>query len=546
MHTDINDLPAPNMDARTVHGPGWWLAGIVVLGLLLRFWGLAWGLPERIDLHPDEHEYVVQHALNVSWQRPDPGFINYPSFLCYSTALLHGALKRLDPARPDWKAYAEGRAISAAYGTLTILVVFFLARRLGGNAKGALLAALWMALLPLNVWESHVAVTDVMMTFWTLLALLASVRLFEDPCLRRAVWAGLCAGLATGSKYTAAIVCLAPFVALLLADLTWKRRIQWLLVAAACALAACFVVTPFSFLRLGDTLKALAYENAHTHGFHPGFSLPADGWQYHRFVYQFVAAWPFSLGFPLYLAALAGTAWFARRKDRRKWILLAFGAVWFLETGSMTLVPLRYYHPLLALGALFAGMWLGAELDRPAGTGRRRAGLAAVLLVAAYTFAFTWSTARRYPHDTRVAAAQWLKTYMQQDQVLHVIGWKHYQGFPNDTAGTVQEHVESALTHLHAHTVGTNDLIEVSSLSYLRWERHHVKEYMRMYKRLGLHPEVFEPVAKFDSPFLNRDVYGKLDPMFRCYFVAPTLEFYLIHPPPPAEASPAPAAVPAN
>ncbi|MFZ3046255.1 MAG: phospholipid carrier-dependent glycosyltransferase, partial [Desulfatirhabdiaceae bacterium] len=181
------------------------LAGIVMIGLLLRFYGLNWGLPDRTDLHPDEHDYVVQHALAVSWQNPDPGFINYPSFLCYSTALLHGAMKWLNPDRPDWKAYKSGRMISAIYGILTILVVFCIARHLGGNINGALLAAFWMAILPLHVWDSHIAVTDVMMTFWIMLTLLVSIRLTEDPRPHLAVLAGVCLGLATGSKYTAAI-----------------------------------------------------------------------------------------------------------------------------------------------------------------------------------------------------------------------------------------------------------------------------------------------------------------------------------------------------
>jgi hypothetical protein len=69
-------------------------------------------------------------------------------------------------------------------------------------------------------------------------------------------------------------------------------------------------------------------------------------------------------------------------------------------------------------------------------------------------------------------------------------------------------------------------LIEISSLQYLRWQRHGIKDYVAMYDHLRHNPESFELVAKFDMPFLNRDFYGWLDPMFRSYFVAPTIEFY--------------------
>lgn len=500
------------------------LAGIVLIGLLVRLWGLSWGLPERTELHPDEHDYVIQHALKVSWQDPDPIFINYPSFLCYSTALVHGALKRLDPAWPKWKAYLVGRAISAGYGTLTILAVFFLARRLGGNTPGALLAAAWTALMPLHVWDSHVAATDVMMTFWITLTLLLSVQLHANPRPFMALLAGIGLGLATGSKYTAAVACLAPLTAVLLAQTTWLRRFALLFIVAVAALEACFAVTPFSFLRFPDLLTAMAYENAHTHGFHPGFSIPAVGFQYHRGLYQLIAAWPFSLGLPLYLATLAGTAWFVWKARRPQWIVLVFAAAFMALTCTMTFTPLRYYFPLLILGTLFAGMWFGAELAREPRTWRFRIMLALALAVSLYTAAFTVSTTRRYAHDTRVAAADWLESTRHPGEVVKCFGWSHYQGLVLHRSRRYHSYPEAHLFHMKHFA--TNELIEISSLQYLRHDRHGNKTFLRLYRHLRNNPEAFELVKTFDAPFLNRDLYGQLDPMFRCYFVAPTLEFY--------------------
>lgn len=512
-------------------GVGLALASIVVLGLLLRFWGLAWGLPERTNLYPDEHNYVLRHALALSWAHPEPDFLNYPTFLCNSIALLHGAAKWLDPDRPDWKAYVIGRGISAASGVLSILAVFFLARRFG-SAAGALLAALWMALLPVNVWDSHVAVTDVLMNFWILMALWMSVLLQEAPRLRNAVLAGVCAGLAAGAKYTGGLVCLAPFTALCLAaGLPWKRRLCFLLLAGFCALVAAFIVTPFSFIRLGTTVGALAYENIHTHGFHTGFGLPAAGWQYHRFLYQFVAAGPFSLGLPLYLAALAGGIWFIIRPDRRRWILLVFAAAWGLKMGSLTFTPMRYYHPLFSLGALCAGLWLGAELQHPGSVCRRRAAGALVLVVLAATLAYTISTTRRYKYDTRIAADQWLKTNLRPGQVVHAFGWSPYEAVLEDRRIPEKVHEEGRIGQ--AVQVGTNDLVEVTALHYLRWERHGHEGYVKAYDRVRKRPDLFELVAAFDSPYLGRGFYSRLDPMFSCYFVSPRIEFYRHLRPPP-------------
>jgi hypothetical protein len=81
--------------------------------------------------------------------------------------------------------------------------------------------------------------------------------------------------------------------------------------AGCVSLLCCFAVTPYSFIRFGDLLNAMSYETAHTHGHHLGFSMPADGWQYHRYRYQLAAAWPFSFGLPLFLCAAAGVGWAA-------------------------------------------------------------------------------------------------------------------------------------------------------------------------------------------------------------------------------------------
>jgi len=35
----------------------------VVVALCFRFWGLAWGAPERTDFHPDEINYIINHTF---------------------------------------------------------------------------------------------------------------------------------------------------------------------------------------------------------------------------------------------------------------------------------------------------------------------------------------------------------------------------------------------------------------------------------------------------------------------------------------------------
>ena len=108
-----------------------WFHLILAVGLAFRLWGLAWGLPERTDLHPDEHDYVLEHALHLSFAHPDPGFLNYPSFLMYLISLTFGGLCRLHLIMgEEWQAYIVGRMWVALFSTATAWPVYRLSRAL--------------------------------------------------------------------------------------------------------------------------------------------------------------------------------------------------------------------------------------------------------------------------------------------------------------------------------------------------------------------------------------------------------------------------------
>ena len=64
------------------------------------------------------------------------------------------------------------RAISAAFGTGTILLVYAIAARVAGRLAG-LLSAAFLAFAVLHVRDSHFASTDISMTFFVVLGLIA-------------------------------------------------------------------------------------------------------------------------------------------------------------------------------------------------------------------------------------------------------------------------------------------------------------------------------------------------------------------------------------
>jgi 4-amino-4-deoxy-L-arabinose transferase-like glycosyltransferase len=129
-----------------------------------------------------------------------------------------------------------GRIPEVLLTLLTGLMVFLWARHLQGDAAG-LLAASMLLLNPVILAYGHIVQTDIGMALAFPLAVWMFARLLEAPSARRAVCAGLAAGVTLAIKYTAVIL-LPTFVVLWLLyrwrhrgaqSLGWKRG---LLVAA--------------------------------------------------------------------------------------------------------------------------------------------------------------------------------------------------------------------------------------------------------------------------------------------------------------------------
>jgi hypothetical protein len=443
----------------------------------------------------------------------------------YLISLTYGALKHLGLASQDWQAYLIGRVWSAFFATSISWAVYRLARELRGGPRASLLAALWAAMIPLTVWEGHVAITDPMMTFWTTMTLWASVRLVRTGSWRDYIFAGVCLGLATGSKYTAAMSVVAIVAGSLASRLPLVRTIQGLVVAGVVSLACAFIVMPFSFIHLQTTLAAMAYEHHHTETGHFGFGLPANGVQYHRYVYQLIAAWPFSLGVALYASAAMGTLWALAKWDRRKIPVFAFALVFFGILGSWHFTPIRYYMPLVVIGALFAGLWHGALLDSLSPK-IRTAGALIAAITFAYTLIFSAQTSDRFAHETRDVASAWLDKNLKPDGWLLLCGWSRYCALPGDIEKYVITGGRDESPVRKIPETAPYDLIEITSLHAERHFRQGDRDWINAYKRLRDPNGPFTQVAKFESQFINKKFYMKLDPMFGAYFVSPTLEFY--------------------
>ncbi len=463
-----------------------WLLVVLVIGAVLRFTGLDWD--EGQHLHPDERFLtMVETALGwptslqqyfdtaknpLSPYNHDYGFFVYgtlPLYLVKWVGLL------LDRSGYD-QIHLVGRALSGLFDLGSILVVYFVGRRLYGWRVGLLGAAL-LSLSVLNIQQSHFFTVDTFANFFVVLAFYFAVRIAAGGHWWEYALFGLSLGAGVASKVSVfTLGAVAAAAAGLHLYRVYQRRQSDLYVileqtVVRLVLAAVLSVLTFRFL------QPIAFQG-------PGFldfSLnerwlanmrevsdmmtgardmpPGHQWTNRAallFPWQNMVLW--GLGLPLGLAAWAGWglgAYELLRRGRLNHLLpVLYVALVFLHQGTQFVKTMRYLLPIYPFLALLAAyllvrVWDGAAKRRAsAGWGAAEAGavpagrlaglagaltrrvaprdLAAALLVAVvggtllYALAFTSIYTR--PHS-RVEASRWIYENVPKGSVLANEHW---------------------------------------------------------------------------------------------------------------------------
>jgi Dolichyl-phosphate-mannose-protein mannosyltransferase len=515
----------------TTEAPGltprgeWALLAVILLGALaLRVYGLRWGLPGRIDLNPDEHT-VLGIVGQMSWQNLDPGAYFYGGFFYEVCVLIRSILRALRPAIGEPGLVLAYRSVSVGFGTATVAVLYLLLRRVAPPGPASLLGAAFLAVMPLHVWDSHFAVTDITLAFWMIASVTAAVCAYQRPSWARFAFASALAGLATGTKFNGAFATVAIALAALAA--LWERRVRvgqvltWGALGVAAALLALFVASPHVFLKEAATWKAFQHEMARVHDLDYGFNLYVPGWQYRPYVYQFGAAFPFSFGVALYAALLGGLIYCAVRWRRVLIVPFGYAAFYLGVMGSWEFVPIRYYLPFEPVLLMAPALALAAGLTAPSPRLRRWTGVALVLVLA-YTVAFTVSTTARFTDDTRLQSQRWLQQRIAEGHDVLTVGAEWYLPVPKGPR-VINLLQYGAMPSVVAERLP--DYVVLTSLHYARAYRQQ-DDNVAMWDTVRKGKLPYRLAARFRAGYLNWHFYRHLDPMYEGYFISPTIEVY--------------------
>jgi hypothetical protein len=249
------------------HRIGLALAALVLGGFALRVWGVS-AVYQRIEDIPAARQIYAIYQGNWS---PDP-LLFYPIFFNYIVGILlklGSALLGLLGRNPSPGLYEftldqvllVARLASAAMGTLTILVVFKIGKRLFSEMT-ALAAAAFFALSFVPILYSRQIVLDVPMTLFYAIALYFCVRILRTGRWSDYLLAAFFAGIAVATKYDAVFVTASIVLAHFWKSRETRKNVLRILVerklvaAGAVSVLSFFAGHPYAFLWFPSFIRA--------------------------------------------------------------------------------------------------------------------------------------------------------------------------------------------------------------------------------------------------------------------------------------------------
>lgn len=405
---------------------GWWANVLLVLALTATRSGAAW-FSYSFDGYADEPA-VIDPALAAARGVFRPSEFLYPGFTSYTTALVFyvcdlvgmGGESGFLPERPGPDHFVVGRLVVFALSLATQLVTALAGRRLFGPWAGLAAAALCAA-SPLFTGMSVISNVNGPASLWTVSAVFFSARVYADGRRwRDYLLAGVCAGLAVGSKYNSYSACLTLVVAHLFAPGAdaglWRRATRGIapLVAGGCAaVLAFFAITPYAALEFGRFIDDLRYLSDIYEKYWPLHTNPS-GRTWGDYVERM---WAFGWAREMFLASSVGAV-VAVRRDWRMALIAAVAALFnWLFLGFYPVYFLRHFLPAVPAFALFAGafvQWASERTAQAAGPTRARwaapvAGALLMVLIGARSLALSQTRiAKSELLDSRQPAREWI------------------------------------------------------------------------------------------------------------------------------------------
>ena len=352
---------------------------IVLTALVLRVWGLDFGLPQTF--HPDEPIVVTRALYSVASGDWNPKAFHWPSLQFYILGLeyevwyLYGRLSGdWSNADPEFISYSLhfpggfyylGRFTTALFGIGCVWLTFLLSRRFFRD-PAAIAAAAVMAMHPIVTRHSRFITPDIPSEFFFLAAVLLLDRLFVSLENSRrpapgdtgsnfykfAFASAVMVGLGAGTKYHVGVLAL-PLMAVVLitpSGLKFMSRIGIAVALGVTCLVVFFITTPFALLdfpKFRDDLQIIGW---HLQDKHIGMEAYGGMWM------SSLRTLIKDCGWSWIIVGALSSIWFLFKKPRRTWPLIFAFALPLIGLSQLNVYADRYLIPVIPLFALGIGL----------------------------------------------------------------------------------------------------------------------------------------------------------------------------------------------
>jgi uncharacterized membrane protein/4-amino-4-deoxy-L-arabinose transferase-like glycosyltransferase len=413
---------------------------VILIGVWLRWYHINWSLP--YIFHPDETRLL--YAVNeISWENLNPKFFAYGSLPIYVLKILHSTIHK--------NFFLVGRALSAFFGSLTLILLYVFGTRFFSQ-RVALLSTALLAFTVLHIQLSHFLTVDVMLTFFVLFAFYVLASLIESSGgFWRYLLVGVVIGLTLATKISA-LPLYGVFLGvhtLVLLKLRWTPPLRWrpsrclwgsFLFALLLSGIVFLLCEPYALLDFKEFSRQIKEQSDMVRGlWQPPYTI-----QYEHtlpYGYHLKQLLCYSMGLPLGLLTLFGSLFIIGEtvykgiKDRDRllrtlesrwcivvlillWVVLVFGSV-----GGFKVKFLRYMLPLIPFLCVLGAIFVEQLIHRFPSW--KLVICLVVSIIIGFSAFYAVAFVSIYSHDDpRIQASKWISEHVKPGSMLLTESWE--------------------------------------------------------------------------------------------------------------------------
>ncbi|HEY44547.1 MAG TPA: phospholipid carrier-dependent glycosyltransferase, partial [Anaerolineae bacterium] len=440
--------PAQILKYLREHLPEIALILVLLLAAYLRFVGLNWD--EGTQLHPDERFLLmVEGALqmpsslgeyfNTDVSKLNPhnvgyGFFVYGTFPIFIVRYLWEWIGQIG----NGDIRLLGRAVSASFDLISIVLIYLIGKRLYRRRVGVL-AALFVGLSVLLIQHAHFFVVDSVANTFILAGFYFAVRVLDEDRPSNYLLFGLALGMAVASKINTAplagVVALSAFYRVWQTDPEVRQRkllktLVFLVAAALISLVTFRVLQPYAFtgpsffgVRLNPQWLSNMQEINELNRGNTDAPYALQWADRPPVLHSLKNMLLWGMGLPLGILAWVGWAWAAweifRKRNYRHLLPVIWTGAYFIWQSIGFTPAMRYQMPVYPTLALLAawGLWHAWDTSNTVRLEWRKVARVIVGVVAGVTvfgtliWALAFTNIYREPL-TRVDASRWIYTHL--------------------------------------------------------------------------------------------------------------------------------------